>query len=167
MRAGDAPEPGDTFVHRAKFSAVSKESTERAMRTLRAPTATRRRRRRQAGARPQGWRGVYQVPKPGSLQGRTRTWMLCHLVRPVSDPGTLNFAERHLETVSHTPEDFWSLHVEVRSASLGKTLVTRYGSVRECSTPTSERCFGPWSRGPTRVGRIGGGNGGVREGPRV
>ena len=76
--------PNGACSYRAKFSAVSKESIERAMKRWARPAAAGARRRRQAGARPQGWRGVYRVPNQ-VLPGGTRTWMLAS-VRPVPDP---------------------------------------------------------------------------------
>ena len=121
------PNRGDTFVHRAKFSAVSKESIERAMRTLGAPN--------RAEALAVDARQELDL-KVGVAFTRFQTRFFqgrySHLDASVISYGpcqtpTLNFAvQRHLEIVSHTPEDFWSLHVEVRSTSLGKTLVTRW-----------------------------------------
>ena len=121
------PNRGDKFVHRAKFSAVSKESIERAMRTLGAPN------RDEALAVDARQELDLKVGVAFTrFQTRFFQGRYSHLDASVISYGpcqtpTLNFAvQRHLEIVSHAPEDFWSLRVDVRSAAMGRTLATRW-----------------------------------------
>lgn len=120
------PPPGakhDAFVHRAKFSAVTKESIENAMATLGSPNRNealavdaRQELDLKIGVAFTRFQTRFFQGKYGNLDASVISYGPCQTP-------TLNFTvARHLEIVRHTPESFWSLEVEARAPALGRNL---------------------------------------------
>lgn len=120
------PPPGakqEAFVHRAKFSAVTKESIENAMTSLGSPNRNealavdaRQELDLKIGVAFTRFQTRFFQGKYGNLDASVISYGPCQTP-------TLNFTvARHLEIMRHTPEAFWSLEVEARAPKLGRNL---------------------------------------------
>ena len=128
------PPPGaarDDYVKRAKFSAVSKESIERAMATLGTPNRheamavdARQELDLKLGVAFTRFQTRYFRGKYAALDASVVSYGPCQTP-------TLNFAvERHLDIAKHVPEDYWVLCVTARSTETDEVVALRWNRER-------------------------------------